>query len=149
MYQLVGWLFIVLQPAQEFFTYMFTSPLLVKGCKIYANARCSGYLSREGYLSCHICCDTGPRFFRSHPKDHPILSTLTTHKGMWRILFLPRSSRVPIQSPLTTHKGMWRIYSYPDPHGSKCIGVSCLTCDLFNYDHISTVWVKFKFCRLR
>jgi hypothetical protein len=40
------------------------------------------------------CCDTGPRFFRSHPKDRPILS------------------------PLTTHKGMWKIYSYPDPHGS-------------------------------
>jgi hypothetical protein len=38
------------------------------------------------------CCDTEPRFFRSHPKDNPIL--------------LPR----------TTHKGMWRIYSHPDPH---------------------------------
>jgi hypothetical protein len=32
--------------------------------------------------------------FRSHPKDHPI------------------------QSPITTHKGMWRIYSCPDPHGA-------------------------------
>jgi hypothetical protein len=29
-------------------------------------------LSREGSLSCHTCCDTGPRFFRSHPKDGPI-----------------------------------------------------------------------------
>jgi hypothetical protein len=28
-------------------------------------------LSREGYLSCHICCDTGPRVFWSHPKDPP------------------------------------------------------------------------------
>jgi hypothetical protein len=36
----------------------------------------------------------GPRFFRSHPKDHPI------------------------QSPLTTHEGMCRIYSNADPHGS-------------------------------
>jgi hypothetical protein len=52
-------------------------------------------LSREGSLSCHTCCDTGPRFFRFHPKDRPI------------------------QSPLTTHKGMWRIYSNPDPHGDK------------------------------
>jgi hypothetical protein len=33
-------------------------------------------------------------FSRSHPKDRPI------------------------QSPFTTHKGMWRIYSNPDPHGS-------------------------------
>jgi hypothetical protein len=53
-------------------------------------------LSREGSLSCHTCCDTGPRFFRSHPKDRPI------------------------QSPLTTHEDrMWRIYSNPDPHGGE------------------------------
>jgi hypothetical protein len=37
---------------------------------------------REGSLSCHTCCDTGPRFFRSHPKDRHILSPLTTHQGM-------------------------------------------------------------------
>jgi hypothetical protein len=30
----IDWLFIVLRPAQEFFTDMETSPLLVKGCKI-------------------------------------------------------------------------------------------------------------------
>jgi hypothetical protein len=36
---------------------------------------------------------TGPQFMRSHPKDRPI------------------------QSPLTTHEGVWRIYSNPDPHG--------------------------------
>jgi hypothetical protein len=51
---------------QEFFTYMETSPLPVKGCKIKAYAR------RSGPLSCHTCCDTGPRFFRSHPKGRPI-----------------------------------------------------------------------------
>jgi hypothetical protein len=74
--------------------YMETSPMPVKGCKILAYARRSGpFTSREGSLACHTCCDTGPRFFRSHPKDHPILS------------------------PLTTHKRMWKIYSIPDPHG--------------------------------
>jgi hypothetical protein len=26
----------------------------------------------QGSSSCHTCCDTGPQFFRSHPKDHPI-----------------------------------------------------------------------------
>jgi hypothetical protein len=31
---LIDWLFTVLHPAQEFFTYMETSPLPVKGCKI-------------------------------------------------------------------------------------------------------------------
>jgi hypothetical protein len=31
---MVGWLFIVLRPSQEYFIYMETSPLPVKGCKI-------------------------------------------------------------------------------------------------------------------
>jgi hypothetical protein len=48
---------------------------------------------RAGSLSCHTCCDTGPWFFWSHPKDRPI------------------------QSPLTTRMGMRRTYSNPDPHG--------------------------------
>jgi hypothetical protein len=44
----------------------------------------------------HLLCHglTGPRFFRSHPKNRSI------------------------QSPLTTQEGMWCIYSNPDPH--KC-----------------------------
>jgi hypothetical protein len=32
--RLIDWLFSVLRPAQEYFTYMETSPLPVKGCKI-------------------------------------------------------------------------------------------------------------------
>jgi hypothetical protein len=94
-YWLIDWLFTVLRPAQDFFTYMETLPLPVKGCKIWAYARRSRPLSREGSLSRHTCCDTGPRFFRSHPKDRPN------------------------QSPLTTHKRMWRIYSNPNPHGAR------------------------------
>jgi hypothetical protein len=35
-----------------------------------------------GRLSCHTCSDTGPRFYRSHLKDYPIRSPVTTHKGM-------------------------------------------------------------------
>jgi hypothetical protein len=46
------------------------------------NARRSGPLSREGSLPCHTCCDTGPRFLRSHPKEWGIQSLLTTHEGM-------------------------------------------------------------------
>jgi hypothetical protein len=43
-----------------------------QGCKFLAYARRSGPLSREGSLSCHTYCDTGPRFIRSDPKDwHP------------------------------------------------------------------------------
>ena len=45
------------------------SPLPVTGLQIQAYARRSEPLSREGSLSCHTCCDTGPRFIRSHPKD--------------------------------------------------------------------------------
>jgi hypothetical protein len=45
------------------FTFMGTSPLPVKCCKIKVYSRRSTPLSREGSLSCHICCDTGPRFF--------------------------------------------------------------------------------------
>jgi hypothetical protein len=44
----------------------------VKGCKILAYARRSWPLSREGSLTCHTCCDTRPRYFRSHPKDRPM-----------------------------------------------------------------------------
>jgi hypothetical protein len=35
-----------------------------------------------GSLSCHTYCDTGPRFFRSHPKDSPNQSPLTTRLGV-------------------------------------------------------------------
>jgi hypothetical protein len=48
-------------------------------------AKCRPMFSARESLSCHICCDTGPRFFRSHSKDHPTQSPLTTHKGVWKI----------------------------------------------------------------
>jgi hypothetical protein len=106
------------------FTYnMETSPLPVKGCKIQAYARRSGPLSREGFLSCHTCCDTGPRFFRSHPKDHPI------------------------QSPLTKRKGMRRTYSNPDPHGGIYFN-----CTLLSHVHglriVLFQWENYMLCLL-
>jgi hypothetical protein len=42
-----------------------------------------------GILSCHTCCDMGLQFFRSYPKDRPIKSPLTTHKGMQRTYSTP------------------------------------------------------------
>jgi hypothetical protein len=74
------------------FTYMETSPLPVKGYKMWPMLGTQGLwlsLSREGSLSCHTCCDTGPRFFWSHPKDldRPIQSPLTT-QGDVEDLFL-------------------------------------------------------------
>jgi hypothetical protein len=68
--------------------------LPMKGCKILGFAQRSGPLSREGSLSCHTCCDMGPRFFRSNLKD---------------------------QWTFTTHKEMWRTYYNPDPHGDAYI----------------------------
>ena len=44
-------------------------------------------MNREGSLSCHTCCDTGPRFFRSYPKDCPIQLPFTTRKGVAEDLF--------------------------------------------------------------
>jgi hypothetical protein len=73
------------------------------------HGRRSGPLSREGSLSCHTCCDMGPRFFLFHPKDSPI------------------------QSPLTTHEGMWRIYSNPDSHGDVAISD-----EVYHFNMLST-----------
>jgi hypothetical protein len=68
--RLIVWLFIVLRPAQEYFTYIETSPLPVKGCKILAYTRRSGPLSRDGSLSCT------PAVIRS---GFPVLSKGSPH----------------------------------------------------------------------
>ena len=69
--------------------------ITMNGCKIMAYARRSGRLSKEGSLSCHTCCDMGPRFFRSHPKNRTILTFASYDKqGDVKDLFLPGSSRV-------------------------------------------------------
>ena len=44
------------------------------------------YLSREGSLSCHICCDTGPLLVHSRAKNHSyyievVLRTSKRHRG--------------------------------------------------------------------
>jgi hypothetical protein len=89
---MVGYLFIVLRPdpAQEFFTYMETSPSPVKGCKIQTYAWRSGPLSREGSLFIYTCCDSEPRFFRSYPKDrnHSTFIFIGIHISKIEILFL-------------------------------------------------------------
>jgi hypothetical protein len=73
-------LFIILRPAQEYFTYMKTS-LPVKGCKIQVYAGCAGPLSREGPLSCQPCCNTGPRFFRLIRRTAPLSRLLRHTRG--------------------------------------------------------------------
>jgi hypothetical protein len=65
-----------------------------------------------------VPCGTGPRFFRSHPKDRPI------------------------QSPFATHKGVWRTYCNPDSHGSVDVeaGSSRVDCLLESHEHFSLIW---------
>jgi hypothetical protein len=82
------WFFTVLRPAQEIFTYR-NATITGEGLQNFGMYWRSGPLSREGSLSCHTCCDTGPRFFWSRPKERPIHSPLTTHNGLWRIYFNP------------------------------------------------------------
>jgi hypothetical protein len=54
---LIDWLFTVLRPTQEFFTYMETSPLLVKGCKfrpmLGAQGLCEGGIFIVPHLLWH------------------------------------------------------------------------------------------------
>jgi hypothetical protein len=74
--------------------------------------------SLEGSLSCHTCCDTGPRFFRSHPKDHPN------------------------QSLLTTLMGMRRTYSNPDPHGVEEWTQQNKHLRWFEDVHVKYLWIS-------
>jgi hypothetical protein len=97
------------------------SPLLVKGSKILAYARHLRPLSREGSLLCHTCCDTGPRFFQSHPKESAI------------------------QSLLTTRKGMLRTYSNLGHHGAHIIQIKLLSRDILNKEMYTIVPCSFSF----
>ena len=75
-----------------------SSSIPVKGCKIEVLVGADGLsLSRKGSLSCHTCCDRGPRLFRSHLKtrrlkDRPIHLPCPTSKGCWRPMFTLCSS---------------------------------------------------------
>jgi hypothetical protein len=85
--RLIDWFFTVLRPAQEFFTYM---EVTITGHELQNLGLCSALRAFEqGGIS---YCDTGPQFFRSHPKDRPI------------------------QSPLTTPMGLQKTHSNSDPH---------------------------------
>jgi hypothetical protein len=59
---------IVLRPTRESLMIRARSPLQANGCKILKaliNAWHAELYSREGSLSCHTCCNTGPQFFWS------------------------------------------------------------------------------------
>ena len=72
--------------ARVFFTYMERSALPVKVCKIWVYAWRSGPLSREGTLSCHTCCDTGPRFSILIQRTGPFSRLLRHTRGCWGLI---------------------------------------------------------------
>ena len=53
---------------------------------------CPFFFNKEGSLSCHRSCNTGPRFSLSHLKDRPILSRCTASEGYRG----PILSRIPM-----------------------------------------------------
>jgi hypothetical protein len=53
---LIDWLFTVLRPAQEYFTYMKTSPLPVKGCKSVSVCQTNGSQDIEQTIYSHFQC---------------------------------------------------------------------------------------------
>jgi hypothetical protein len=67
-------------------------------------------------LSCHTCCDTGPQFFLSHPKERPILSPFMTHEGIWRI-YSTTDPYGPHSVTSYDTQGDVGTFSNPDPHG--------------------------------
>jgi hypothetical protein len=114
--RLIDWLLTVLRPAQEFFTLYVDVTIAGEGLQNLG----PGPLSREGSLSGHTCCDTGHRFFRSHPRDRPN------------------------QSPLTTHMG---IYSNPDPHGANILVIQYIRWGGKIIDYL-LFYVPLKICSL-
>ena len=52
----------VFRPTREFFTYMETLPLPVKGCKFWSMLDTYGHWTLRFFLSCHTYCDTGHPF---------------------------------------------------------------------------------------
>jgi hypothetical protein len=109
---MVGWLFIVLRPVQEYFTDMETSPLPVEGFMLGAQGLGAG---RDLYRATPAVTRGLGFPVSSEGPPHSVTSYDTQRHVEY--LSLPEFLRVSYQSPLTTHKGMWRIYSNPDPHG--------------------------------
>jgi hypothetical protein len=73
----------VLRPAQEFFTGFFYGDVTIAGERLQNLGLCSVLrtFEQEGIVIVPQCCDMGPWFFRSHPKNRPIQSPFATHKG--------------------------------------------------------------------
>ena len=99
---------------REYFTHLETLDLEVKDCMCKANIRHIWSLSREGSLSCHTCCDTGPPFILPHQQT-PRVFPLLTHRPRGSSHYLPTDPA----GLITTHPQTPRVshYSPTDPAG--------------------------------
>jgi hypothetical protein len=90
----IDWLFTVLVPLNNFSLIWRRHHCRWRAAKFGPMFGAQGLWAGRDLSRATPAVTRGLGFFRSHPKDHPI------------------------QSPLTTHEGMWRIYSNPNPHGA-------------------------------
>ena len=86
---LIDWLYIVYRSIQEYISHKGTSSLPVKGWNIWAFVLPFRSLSRQGFLSCHTCYDTGPRFTRFHPRNVPFSPLLRKARCSEDLAWIP------------------------------------------------------------
>ena len=106
---LIDWLFTVLHPSQEYFTYMETSPA-VEGLQNLGLCLALRTFEQRGIFIVPHLLWHGVSVFPVSSEGLAFYETL----GDVEDLFYSGSSQVPYQSPFTTHKGVWRTYSNRD-----------------------------------
>jgi hypothetical protein len=88
-------------------------------------------VGRDLYRATPVVTRTGPRFFRSHPKDRPIQSPLTTHKWMWRIYSNPDLHRSKQLREISIRKACLKAYKFFSIFNCQCN--ICLSCEDTKY----------------
>ena len=74
-------LFVNLRPARKIFPYGDVT-IVGEGLKKFGLYSTTMAFD-QGSLSCHTCCDTGPRFLWCNPKDHPDLEQSPFTSKFW------------------------------------------------------------------
>ena len=66
--RLIDWLFVVFHPVENISLILRRHHCWWRAANLDLCLALMAF-SSEGYLACHTCCNTGPPFLRSHPKD--------------------------------------------------------------------------------
>jgi hypothetical protein len=91
--------------------------------------------------TCHICCDIGPRFSRSYPKDLPHFV------ASYDTLGDAEDPHGPPFSRLTTRMRMPRTYFYADLHGNTHIGTRPLPVKGCKFKHMPSTYKSYVLLR--